>query len=169
VAARHPPLRSPFYPGLALVVLGSIGTAFLFFGPVMITARFGLGEHTFLVSAIATLLGAQLIGFGIMARHLGAATGLLARSPWLARLLSAFPLERGLVIALAIAGCGLAGCGWSVWQWAVVDFGPLTAPAVLRVLAASLVLVAIAVQMAFTLFLLAVIDMPAQRRDSDKP
>jgi hypothetical protein len=157
------------YPGLALVALGSMGTAFLCFGPVMITAGFGLGEHTFLVSAIAILLGAQLLGFGIIARHLGAATGLLARSPWLARLLSAIPLERGLVIALAIAGCGLAGCGWSVWQWAVVDFGPLTAPAVLRVLAASLVLVAIAVQMAFTLFLLAVIDMLGQRRNSDKP
>jgi hypothetical protein len=155
------------YPGLALVALGSMGTAFLFFGPLMITARFGLGEHTFLVSAIGILLGAQLIGFAVIARHLGAATGLLPRSRRLARLLSALPLERGLLIAFAIAGCGVAGCGWSVWQWVLVDFGPLTAPAVLRVLAVALVLVAIAVQTAFTFFLLAVIDMLAHRRDSN--
>jgi hypothetical protein len=155
------------YPGLALVTLGSIGTALLFLGPVMITAQFGLGDHTFLVSAIGILLGVQLIGFGIIARHLGAATGLLRRSRPLVAVMSAVPLERGLLIALAIAGAGLAGCGWSVRQWALVDFGPLTAPAVLRVLAVSLVLIAIAVQMAFTLFLVAVIDMPPHVKDRD--
>ena len=157
------------YPGLVLVALGSIGTAFLFFGPVMITAGFGLGEHTFLVSAIGILLGAQLIGFGVIARHLGAATGLLPRSRPLIAVVSALPLERGLVIALAIAGAGLAGCGWSLRQWALVDFGALTAPAVLRVLAVSLVLIAVAVQMAFTFFLLAVIDMPPHRKEGDIP
>ena len=131
----------------------------------MITAEFGLGEHTFLVSAIGILLGAQLIGFGVIARHLGGVTGLFPRSPSLAAVMSALPLERGLVIALAIAGAGIAGCGWSVRQWALVDFGPLTAPAVLRVLAVSLVLIAIAVQTAFTFFLLAVIDMPPRTKD----
>jgi hypothetical protein len=45
------------YPGLALIVLGSIGTALLFFGRIMITAQFGLDEHTFLVSAIGILVG----------------------------------------------------------------------------------------------------------------
>jgi hypothetical protein len=72
---------------------------------VIITARFGLGEHPFLVSAIGILLGAQLIGFGVIARHLGTATGLLPRSRRLATLLSALSLERGLVTTLAIAGC----------------------------------------------------------------
>ena len=45
------------YPGLALVTFGSIGTALLFLGPVRITARFGLGEHTFLVAAIGIRSG----------------------------------------------------------------------------------------------------------------
>ena len=155
------------YPGLALVTFGSIGTALLFLGPVRITARFGLGEHTFLVAAIGILLGAQLIGFAVIARHLGAASGLLPRSRPLVAVMAALPLERGLLIAVATAGAGLAGCGWSVRQWALVDFGPLTAPAVLRVLAVSLVLIAIAVQMAFTFFLLAVIGMPARAKESD--
>jgi hypothetical protein len=39
---------------------------------------------------------------------------------------------------------------------------------VLRVLAAALILVAIAVQMAFTFFLLAIVDMLAHRQGSDK-
>jgi Glycosyl transferase family 2 len=152
------------YPGLALIVLGSIGTALLFFGRIMITAQFGLDEHTFLVSAIGILVGVQVVGFGVIARHFAAANGLLPRSRPLAGFLSAVTLERGLMISLGIGCAGLAGLGWSLWQWARVDFGPLTAPVVLRVLTFSLVLIAIAVQLAFTFFLLGIIDMPSQRK-----
>ena len=155
------------YPGLALIVLGSIGTALLFFGRIMITAQFGLDEHTFLVSAIGILVGVQVVGFGVIARHFAAANGLLPRSQPLATFLSAVSLERGLMISLGIGCAGLAGLGWSLWQWARVDFGPLTAPVVLRVLTFSLVLIAIAVQMAFTFFLLGIIDMPSQRKGSN--
>ena len=155
------------YPGLALIVFGSIGTALLFFGRIMITAQFGLDEHTFLVSAIGILVGVQVVGFGVIARHFAAANGLLPRSQPLATFLSAVSLERGLMISLGIGCAGLAGLGWSLWQWARVDFGPLTAPVVLRVLTFSLVLIAIAVQMAFTFFLLGIIDMPSQRKGSN--
>ena len=155
------------YPGLALIVLGSIGTALLFFGRIMITAQFGLDEHTFLVSAIGILVGVQVVGFGVIARHFAAANGLLPRSQPLATFLSAVSLERGLMISLGIGCAGLAGLGWSLWQWARVDFGPLSAPVVLRVLTFSLVLIAIAVQMAFTFFLLGIIDMPSQRKGSN--
>ena len=155
------------YPGLALIVLGSIGTALLFFGRIMITAQFGLDEHTFLVSAIGILVGVQVVGFGVIARHFAAANGLLPRSRPLASFLSAVSLERGLMVSLGIGCTGIAGLCWSLLQWARVDFGPLTAPVVLRVLTFSLVLIAIAVQMAFTFFLLGIIDMPSQRKGSN--
>jgi glycosyltransferase involved in cell wall biosynthesis len=155
------------YPGLALIVLGSIGTALLFFGRIMITAQFGLDEHTFLVSAIGILVGVQVVGFGVIARHFAAANGLLPRSRPLASFLSAVSLERGLMVSLGIGCTGIAGLCWSLLQWARVDFGPLTAPVVLRVLTFSLVLIAIAVQLAFTFFLLGIIDMPSQRKGSN--
>ena len=56
------------YPGLALIVLGALGTAVLFPGPVMLTSRIELDEHTFLVAAVAILVGGQVICFGIVAR-----------------------------------------------------------------------------------------------------
>src|ERR1700730_5619940 len=155
------------YPGLALIVLGSIGTALLFFGRIMITARFGLDEQPFLASAIGILVGVQVVGFGVIARHFAAANGLLPRSRPLARFLSAFSLERGLMVSLGIGCTGIAGLCWSLLQWGRVDFGPLTAPVVLRVLTFSLVLIAIAVQLAFTFFLLGIIDMPSQRKGSN--
>lgn len=148
------------YPGLALLALGSIGTMTLFDGPLMVSARFGFDDHTFLVSTIAILVGVQVVGFGVIARQFAASNGFLPRSRYLAALLSAVSLERGLMIALSVVCTGLGGVGWALWQWALVDFGPLTAPAVMRVLTFSLVFIAIGVQLAFTVFLLGVIDMP---------
>jgi len=148
------------YPGLALIALGVFGVAMLFPGPLMISPDFGFDDHTFLVSAIAVLVGVQVVAFGIIARHFAAAHELLPRSRSLATLLSVISLERGLLIAAGIVCAGVAGVVWSLWQWALVDFGPLTAPVVMRVLTFALVLIAIGVQQAFTFFLLGVIDMP---------
>jgi hypothetical protein len=150
------------YPGLALMALGAFGVAVLFPGPLMISADFGFDDHTFLVSAIAMLVGVQVVVFSVIARHFATAHGLLPRSHLLVALLAAVSLERGLMVAAGIVCLGIAGVGWSLWQWALVDFGPLTAPVVMRVLTFALVLIAIGVQQAFAFFLLGVIDMPFQ-------
>ncbi len=154
------------YPGLALIALGAIGSAALFPGPLRITEGFELDDHTFLVAAMSILVGVQIVAFGIIARHFAAANGLLPRSRRLDALLTAVPLERGLMIALAVVAAGIGGVAWSLWQWALVDFGPLTAPAVMRVLTVALVFIATGVQVAFALFLLGVvIDLPLARKD----
>ncbi len=153
------------YPGLALAALGALGVALLFPGPLMLTPDFGFDDHTFLVAAIAILVGVQVVGFGVIARHFAAVNALLPRSRPLAALLSVISLERGLMTAAAIVCGGIAGVGWSLWQWSLVDFGPLTAPVVMRVLTFALVLIATGVQLAFTFFLLGVIDLPFRRKD----
>jgi hypothetical protein len=153
------------YPGLVLAALGALGVALLFSGPLMLTPDFGFDDHTFLVAAIAILVGVQVVGFGVIARHFAAVNALLPRSRPLAALLSVVSLERGLMTAAAIVCGGVAGVGWSLWQWSLVDFGPLTAPVVMRVLTFALVLIAIGVQLAFTFFLLGVIDLPFRGKD----
>ena len=153
------------YPGLALAALGALGVALLFPGPLMLTPDFGFDDHTFLVAAIAILVGVQVVGFGVIARHSAVVNALLPRSRPLAALLSVISLERGLMTAAAIVCGGVAGVGWSLWQWSLADFGPLTAPVVMRVLTFALVLIATGVQLAFTVFLLGVIDLPFRGKD----
>ena len=104
-----------------------------------------------------------MVGFGVIARHFAAANGLLPRSRSLDGLMSRVSLERGLLIALALMCGGIGGVAWSLWQWAALDFGPLIAPEVTRVLTLSLVLIATAVQLAFTVFLLGIIDLPFEK------
>jgi hypothetical protein len=152
------------YPGLVLIALGALGTALLFPGPIRVSSGFSIEDHTFLVCAITLLVGVQVISFGVIARHFAGANGLLQRSRRLEAMLSRVSLEFGLVAAIAVACAGLAGLGWSLWQWALVGFGPLTAPEIMRVLMLSLVLIAIGVQLAFSFFLLGVIDLPLRER-----
>jgi Glycosyl transferase family 2 len=151
------------YPGAALFALGLLATLVLLPGPLMLTPRFGLDDHTFLVATIAILVGVQVVGFGVIARHFAAVNGLLPRSKSLDGLMSCVSLERGLLVALALVCGGIGGVAWSLSQWAALDFGPLAAPEVTRVLTLSLVLIATAVQLAFTVFLLGIIDLPFER------
>lgn len=152
------------YPGLALATFGTVGVAALFRGPLMISPDFGFDDHTFLVAAIAILVGVQVVSFGVIARQFAAANALLPRSRPLAALLSVVSLERGLIFAAGIVGVGVAGVVWSLWEWSLVDFGPLTAPVVMRVLTFALVLIAIGGQLAFTLFLFGIIDLPLREK-----
>jgi hypothetical protein len=156
------------YPGLALLAFGTVGVAALFRGPLMISHDFGVDDHTFLVAAIAILVGIQVVSFGVIARQFATANGLLPQSRPLAALLSIVSLERGLIFAAGIACVGVAGVAWSLWEWSLVNFGPLTAPVVMRVLTFALVLIAIGVQLAFTFFLFGIIDLPfrEQRREA---
>jgi hypothetical protein len=153
------------YPGLALILLGMLGTIVLFPGPLRLTSSLELDEHTFLVAAITILVGVQVVGFGIIARQFAGSYGLLPQSRRLRFLLSSISLEQCLIFALGVVGTGLCGVIWAIWQWGLRDFGPLKDPAVMRVLIVSMILIAIGVQTGFTVFLFGIIDMPCNGRE----
>jgi hypothetical protein len=148
-----------FYPGLALLILGITISILLLPGPVYITPSISLDIHTFVVSAVTVLIGMQCISFAVVVRRYAAARGLLPRSNLVERLLVPLTLERVLLVALVIGVLGLAGMIWSVAQWADVGFGPLRYGAVIRVLTVSITGIALALQLAFTAFLSAIIEI----------
>jgi hypothetical protein len=151
------------YPGVALVVAGTVGVVVLLAGPVRI-GGVEFGVHTFLVAAIAILVGMQVVCFGLIARRFAAAHGFLPKSRLLAVFLSEVTLERGLIAAGVVTASGCIGLMWSLTQWASADFGALHGASVLRILVLSLVAIASGIQLAFTSFLLGVLDIPLARR-----
>jgi glycosyltransferase involved in cell wall biosynthesis len=119
------------YPGLALLALGVVLTALLYFAPLVIRGA-GLDIHTMLYAASATLLGLQLCLFALFARVSAQTAGLLPRQPALERLLGIATLERGLLAGLALVICGLAWSGAAFWEWRAAGFGPLDPRVVMR-------------------------------------
>ena len=119
------------YPGLTLLVLGTVLMATLYFTPLQFRGR-GLDIHSMLYASAGALLGLQLCLFALFARVSAQNAGLLPRSAGLDRLLRTLSLERGLLAGLAIA---LAGFLWSAaafWQWRETGFGPLDPRVVMR-------------------------------------
>ena len=148
-----------FYPGLALLILGIAISILLLPGPVYITPNISLDIHTFLVSAVTVLIGMQCISFAVVVRRHAAARGLLPRSKVVERFLVPLTLERVLLVALFIGMLGLGGMIWCVAQWADAGFGPLQYGAMIRVLTVSITGIALALQLAFTAFLSAILEL----------
>ena len=148
-----------FYPGLALLILGIAISILLLPGPVYITPNISLDIHTFLVSAVTVLIGMQCISFAVVVRRYAAARGLLPRSKVVERFLVPLTLERVLLVALFIGMLGLGGMIWCVAQWVDAGFGPLQYGVMIRVLTVSITGIALALQLAFTAFLSAIIEV----------
>jgi glycosyltransferase involved in cell wall biosynthesis len=148
-----------FYPGLALLILGIAISILLLPGPVYITPNISLDIHTFLVSAVTVLIGMQCVSFAVVVRRYAAARGLLPRSKVVERFLVPLTLERVLLVALFIGMLGLGGMIWCVAQWVDAGFGPLQYGAMIRVLTLSITGIALALQLAFTAFLSAIIEV----------
>jgi Glycosyl transferase family 2 len=149
-----------FYPGLALLLAGMVLSLVLLPGPVHVTPSVSLDVHTLLVGAMSTVIGMQCISFAIVVRRYAASRGLLPASDVVERLLLPITLERVLFIALLVVGLiGVGGIVWCVFQWANAGFGPLQYGQLIRVLAVSITAVAIALQLAFTAFLSAIIEI----------
>jgi len=80
----------------------------------------------------AALLGMQLCLFALFARVSAQNAGLLPRRPELDRLLRALTLERGLLLGLALALCGLVWSAAAFWEWREAGFGALDPRIVMR-------------------------------------
>jgi glycosyltransferase involved in cell wall biosynthesis len=120
-----------FYPGLALLILGTALTVVLYFVPLQVGGA-GLDIHSMLYASAGSLLGMQLCLFGLFGRVSAQNAGLLPRQPGLERVLRLLTLERGLLVGFAAA---LAGFLWSVagfWQWREAGFGALDPRVMMR-------------------------------------
>ena len=119
------------YPGLALLALGIALTIALYSAPLRFLGA-GLDIHSMLYASAGALLGLQLCLFALFARVSAQNAGLLPRHPGLDRLLLGLTLERGLLLGLAAAACGLLWSAAAFWQWRAAGFGALDPRVVMR-------------------------------------
>lgn len=112
------------YPGLVLALTGAVGMVLLNLGPVTLFGV-GLGVHSQLYMAAATVLGAQLVQFAFLTKWLGVLSGIVPVPLWLTRTQAYLSVEAGL---LASGGAFLVGLVWSVrlvLDWGLAGFGVL--------------------------------------------
>jgi len=94
-------------PGGFLSLLGVLGMTMLAFGPITV-GGVSLGIHFLALASMFTILGSNVVGFGLLARLINARRKPIRPDSGFGRLLSAFSLERGLMLGGLLAGIGLA-------------------------------------------------------------
>ena len=150
------------YPGLALLALGAVFTATLYFAPLKILGA-GLDIHSMLYASAAALLGLQLCLFALFARVSAQSAGLLPRNAALDRLLKLFSLEKGLLAGLGVALAGLAWSAAAFWQWRETGFGPLDPRVVMRDAIPAATLMVGGMELVLASFLLSVLRLKDER------
>ncbi|MEW6132023.1 MAG: glycosyltransferase family 2 protein [Pseudomonadota bacterium] len=129
-------------PGVFLSVLGMAGMALLASGPAQL-GGFRLGIHFLALASLFTLLGANIIGFALLARLINAGRKPIRESSAFGRLLSWFTLERGLIIGGALAAIGLAVDGWLLARWLASSFGDMAGTVHLAFVATTIMLLGV--------------------------
>ncbi|HEX6528485.1 MAG TPA: glycosyltransferase family 2 protein [Burkholderiales bacterium] len=146
------------YPGVTLLAAGAALTTALYFAPLQFLGA-GLDIHSMLYASAAALLGMQLCLFALFARVSAQNAGLLARRADLDRLLRGLTLERGLLLGLAVAVCGVLWSGAAFWQWREAGFGALDPRVVMRDTIPAAALMVGGMELMLAAFLLSVLNM----------
>lgn len=148
------------YPGLALGGCGLLGVAALATGSIDV-AGIELSATTMLFAAMAVLLGGQLVGFGVLARLYGVASGLWPGSVSVERFRALFTVERGCLAGAALFALGVGGMGTALAEWSAAGFGAMEPVSLMRVAIPAVLGMVLGLQAVFTSFLVGLID----RRD----
>jgi len=111
-------------PGGLLSLLGGAGMLLLMGGPVAY-GGIRLGIHFLALASLFSLLGANVIGFGLLARLINAARNPIAPGSAFAWLLRHFNLERGLLLGGGLAFVGLGIDAWILLAWIARGYGDM--------------------------------------------
>lgn len=146
------------YPGLALIILGLLGMAWLYPGPRQLYGV-TLDIHTFLYAALSVLIGSQTVCFAVFAKVFASSEGLLPADPRLDKLFRYVTLEVGLVAGAVLALLGLGASIYAVWVWEQSSFGNLQPSQTLRTVIPAVLMLALGCQIILASFLLSVLGL----------
>lgn len=138
-------------PGLIMLVAGLVGVALLSGGSIAL-GGFHMGIHYLALASLMALLGANVTGFGVLAKAINSDQCPIDPNSLIGKLISGFTLEIGLVAGATIFLGGLIPNLFILHEWLTVEFGGMESTVHLAFTAATLMI--LGVNVAFGSFLL---------------
>jgi glycosyltransferase involved in cell wall biosynthesis len=141
------------WPGALVFLLGFVSFLVLGLGPLPI-GPVTLDTNTMLVAGMATVLGFQMLFFGVFAKLYGVSRGFLPENPALTTAYKYFNLERGILAGLVFVLVGIGFLVAGLLRWKEAGFGPMEYPGTLRQVISAVTFLTIGVQVVFGSFFL---------------
>jgi glycosyltransferase involved in cell wall biosynthesis len=146
------------YPGLLLLVVGTLGMLLLVPGQRAIgVVHFDVS--TMLYAGLAIVIGLQSVYFYVTARWYGIVEGLLPDDPRLRRLLGTVTLEVALVAGLVVFAVGIGLSIYAFTTWSRTGFGQLNYPHTLRIVIPGATLIMCGIQTMLSALFLSVLGL----------
>jgi glycosyltransferase involved in cell wall biosynthesis len=146
------------YPGLALMLLGTLLGAWLLPAPRTV-AGVTFDVHTLLYAALFVLLGFQAIAFAVFTKLFAISEGLLPPDPTLDKAFRYITLEVGLLLGALLILLGLGVSIYAVGFWRSQHFGALDYAQTMRLVIPASLFLTLGVQTVFASFFLSVLGL----------
>jgi glycosyltransferase involved in cell wall biosynthesis len=146
------------YPGIVLMLLGSLLGVWLFPAPRTV-GGVTFDVHTMVYAAAFVLLGFQAIAFGVFTKFFAISEGLLPPDPTLNRLFRYVTLEVGLAVGALLTTAGLVAAGFAVAGWGGKHFGQLDYSHTMRLVIPSALFLTQGAQTIFASFFMSVLGL----------
>jgi len=153
------------YPGLAMLGLGLAPVLAIMMAPVHI-GSVAFSINTQMIGSALTLLGFQLIGFGVFTKAFAEIEGLMPKRSRTVAFVYSFSLEFGILLGLVGIMTGFGIIAWAIIIWQEANFGELSMNVIRAMIPATLIIM-LSVQLIFSRFVLDVLRL--RRRRSESP
>ena len=146
------------YPGLLLMLIGTVVSGWLLVGPRVVDG-ITLDVHTFLYAAIAIVIGYQTVIFAIFTKVFAITERLLPEDPRLKTLFRYIKLETGIVAGVILLAAGIGLSVYALSFWSSTSFGPLDPSRTLRLVIPAVTLIALGLQTVLSSFFLSILGL----------
>jgi glycosyltransferase involved in cell wall biosynthesis len=146
------------YPGLLLMILGSVVGARLLWGPVSVWGV-TFDVHTLLYAAMAIVIGFQTVVFAVFTKVFATTQGLLPEDPRLNWLFRYVKLETGLTLGFALLFAGFAMSVYALSSWRAHLYGSLDPTQTLRLVIPAATLIMLGLQTVLSSFFLSILGL----------
>ncbi|MGZ4815178.1 MAG: glycosyltransferase family 2 protein [Terriglobales bacterium] len=146
------------YPGLAMILAGMAGCAWLLPKKHQI-GSVGFDIHTLLYAFVAIALGSQFVAFATFTKVFAISEGLLPEDPRLNRVFRYVTLETGLVVGVLLTLAGICGSALAVSSWGRTNYGALDPSQMLRLVFPSAFSLMLGVQIICGSFFLSILGL----------
>jgi glycosyltransferase involved in cell wall biosynthesis len=154
----YSPRWSFLYPGVALMIVGTAVALWLLPGPRTL-GSITIDIHTLLYAVMAILIGFQMVTFSVFTKVFAITEKLMPEDPRLTWLFRYFRIETGLAIGAVMMAAGVGLAAYSFFLWDAQHFGPMDPVRLVRVVASTMVLFTMGVEICLASFFLSILGL----------